>query len=84
MLDSPSGDYYIFDYKAGKWEAEGNVGIQNTGAGVGGVTAAIFADAYDVPDGKGGKKKVGLCFAPCHEDTVKCFTGHEDARQPLR
>lgn len=77
VLDSPSGDYYTFDYKAGKWEPEGNVGIQNTGAGVGGVAAAIFADAYNVPDGNGGEKKVGICFAPCREDTVQRCTGQK-------
>ncbi|CAN0201301.1 unnamed protein product, partial [Ectocarpus sp. 8 AP-2014] len=45
VLDSATGDFYVFNFKTDRWVAEGNVGIQKSCGGMGGVAAAILADA---------------------------------------
>lgn len=58
VLDSTTGDFYAFDCKTDRWIAEGNVGIQKIKAGIGGVAAAILADACSVLGGNSCAKKV--------------------------
>lgn len=66
VLDSATGDFYIFDAKSDRWLAEGNVGILKTGAGLGGVAAAILADACGNMEGYGKKRAVSLlAFSSC-------------------
>lgn len=55
-LDSATGDFYVFDFNTNRWVAEGNVGIQKIGTGIGGVAAAILADAAGASEGCGSTK----------------------------
>lgn len=67
VLDSATGDFYAFDAKSDRWLAEGNVGILKTGAGLGGVAAAILADACGNVEGYGKERTVGIrqAFSSC-------------------
>lgn len=58
VLDSTNGDFYAFDSNTDRWKAEGNMGIQKIKAGIGGVAAAILADASCDFKGNGCMKKV--------------------------
>lgn len=57
-LDSTTGDFYVFNFKTDRWVAEGNVGIQKIKGGIGGIAAAILADASGGFEGNGHTKKV--------------------------
>lgn len=70
VLDSTTGDFYSFDFKADLWVAEGNVGIQKIGAGIGGVAAAILADASAITKGHSSAKKV------CRRLVITFFQPH--------
>lgn len=61
-LDSTTGDFYAFDFKTDRWKAEGNMGIQKIKAGIGGIAAAILADAFCDFEGNGCMKKVGIQY----------------------
>lgn len=67
-LDSSTGDFYAFDFNEDRWVAEGNVGIQKTGTGIGGVAAAILADAASAMGIYGATKKVNVCSAATLEE----------------
>lgn len=58
VLDAPTGDFYAFDFKTDSWVAEGNVGLKKTGAGMGGIAAAILADASGAAEGHHYMSKV--------------------------
>eukprot|EP00752_Nemacystus_decipiens_P009374 g8377.t1 len=57
VLDATTGDFYTFDSKTDRWRAEGNMGIQKMKGGIGGVAAAILADASSGFDDNGCMKK---------------------------
>lgn len=57
VLDSVTGDFYVFNCKTDRWVAEGNVGVQKSCGGMGGVAAAILADAAG-GQGHGCEQKV--------------------------
>lgn len=59
VLDAPTGDFYAFDFKTDCWVARGNVGLKKTGAGMGGIAAAILADASGATEGQHYMSKVG-------------------------
>lgn len=63
VLDSTNGDFYAFDFKTDRWKAEGNMGIQKIKSGIGGVAAAILADASGGFEGDGCTKKVFVLCA---------------------
>ena len=58
VLDSTNGDFYSFDFKTDRWNAVGNMGIQKIKGGIGGVAAAILADASGDFGGNDCMKKV--------------------------